>query len=170
MTKIKCILTKEMRLLMTMTRRWCKFESNLPRAWTHAANSNKAKRPIVRYCHMMISASYPDRSQLPSLYILPPTSVARSFLKHRLFLNVDRIEKQQEQKMRRMRSQGEGNRWIYLSWTGYGSVIADLLTLVYPAIDINELVLLCCYITQNNVKQIYPKTKRESLVVLRINI
>lgn len=88
MTKIKCILAKEMRLLMTMTRRWYNFESNLPRAWTHAATSNKAKRPIVRYCHMMISASYPDRSQLPSLYILPPTSVARSFLKHRLFLNV----------------------------------------------------------------------------------
>lgn len=45
-------------------------ESNLPRPWTHAA-SNKAKRPIVRYCHMTISV-YPDPS--PSLYILPPTS------------------------------------------------------------------------------------------------
>lgn len=45
-------------------------ESNLPRPWTHAA-SNKAKRPIVRYCHMTMSV-YPDPSS--SLYILPPIS------------------------------------------------------------------------------------------------
>lgn len=78
-------------------------ENNLPRAWTHAA-INKAKRPIVRYCHMTISGFYPD--PLSTLYILPPTPIAHSFLKPATSLDVDRIEEQWEQKMRQMRGQG----------------------------------------------------------------
>lgn len=59
----------------------------------------KADRSILPHDDIRF---YPDRPRLPSLYILPPTSAARSFLKHQP-LRRRQIEKQREQKMRRTR-------------------------------------------------------------------
>lgn len=70
------------------------YKTTLPCAWTHAVN-NRAKRLIARYRHMVISGFCPDRS--PSLYILPPTSTAHSFLKHWL-LRWTQVEEQWKQK------------------------------------------------------------------------